>query len=155
MGTLKTPQMAGEVQARILTLPWSQNGKRGTFKAALGTVEFLGIPLTAGELGEVSYPVGAKTISRRMYPGGPVLTYNRPAQTIRRVVGGGVSTARSSSKLILRANNTTDTVYYTGPLADFCDWLRPRMQASESVVELLTPHGNALIVVDRRAGLAA
>lgn len=147
--------MAGEIQARILTIPWQQGGKRGTFKAALGTVSFLGLPLDQDELGEVTYSVGSKTISRTMYPGGPELSYNRPAQTITRTIGGSVSTAKSESKLVLRANNTTDTVYFTGPRTEFLQWLSPRIQTAQAPVEVLTAQGNALIVVDRRPGIGA
>lgn len=145
--------MATDPRSRVMTLAWSQDGKRGTVKLALGTMDYLGLPLNAGELAEVNYSVGSKSITRRMYPGGPTLQYNRPEQTITRTVGGNVSRARTDSKLVLATHNSTDTIYYTGPQNEFLKWFLARVQGAEQPVRVLTPKGNPLGVIDRRVPL--
>jgi hypothetical protein len=143
--------MATDPQARIMTLGWQEGGKRGTVKLALGTLNYLGLPLVASELSEVTYSVGSKAITRRMYPGGPTLSYNRPAQEITRTLGGGVSRAKTEKKLILKAADSSDTIYFTGPQNEFVKWFAARCQGAEEPVKMLSAKGNPLAVIDRRS----
>jgi hypothetical protein len=147
--------MATDPRARVMTLGWEQDGKRGTVKIALGTMDFLGLPLTASELSEVTYSVGSKAITRRMYPGGPTLSYTRPAQSITRTIGGNVSRAKTEKKLVLAANDSSDTIYFTGPQNEFVKWFTARVQGAEQPVRVLSPKGNPLAVIDRTLPPAA
>lgn len=141
--------MATDPLAQIMTLPWEQDGKRGTFKASLGTLDYLGFPLTATPLAEVTYSVGSKAISRRMYPGGPTLNYTRPGQTITRTIGGNVSRAKSENKLVLKAAGSQDTIYFTGPQNEFVKWFQSNAQGAEAPVQVLTARGNPVAVINR------
>ncbi len=140
--------MAQVWQQRIVTIPWTYGASRGTVKMALGTVDFLSLPLNATEVAQVSYGVPTKSVSREMYPGGPLLTYSRPGQTITRTVGGNVSTAKTNNRIVLDAGNDgQDTIYVSGDRRAFVQWLKQHASMAEGTIEVKTSRGVTLAVL--------
>lgn len=144
--------MAQDAKAVEITIPWEQEGERGYAKIAWGTMQFLGLnPPDSDDL-ERTYQLNAKTISRKLYPGGPTLTYQRPAQTITRTPSGVVSTAKSNNKIILKTTDSQDTVYFTGPRPYFVRWLKENANNPSTPVQMRGNHGNPLGILGLKDG---
>jgi hypothetical protein len=136
--------MSEDPRSREVVVPWESGGQKGFARLALGTLQFLGINPPDAEDSVISYTVPAKRISRRLYPGGPSVSYDRPVTTITKALGGGVSTAKSNRKIILQTNNQQDTIYYTGSRPRFLSWLKANGNGSSVPIQIRGANGNPL-----------
>lgn len=120
--------MASNPKAKQIYVRWTQDDKHGGLMIALGTLEYLGISNADLEVGEITYQVGSAQIERQLYPGGPVVTYTRPQQTIKRVMGGSVSTSKAGHPMILEGSSGgRDTIRVTGSKRAFAKWLKSKV----------------------------
>jgi hypothetical protein len=139
--------MAFEPKSVMVEIPWQQGDEKGFFSMALGTAQFLGLPVSDAVIPEVSYSVGAKTISRKMYPGGPTLGYDRAAQTITRSLSAPSSTAKGSNRLVLVEELTSDTIYYTGNRRRAVAWLKANGTTPPRTVQVKGKNGGSLAIL--------
>lgn len=128
--------MAPDPKSRQVIIHWEQTDGSGagletgtgSLQVAIGTLEFLGINADDIVIGEISYEVGQLEVSRQLYPDGPVATYTRPAQTIKRLSGSSVSTAKAGKPMFLETGDgTTDTIRVTGNRRLFAKWLKSKV----------------------------
>lgn len=137
--------------ARMVVIPWEHNGKNHAFTMALGTAKALGIDLTDGTLGVVSVPVGAKNITRQLYPGGPTVSYERSAGNRDITVGPQKGGAKTNKKFRLVQGNTSDTIYFSGSQARALAWLIANSNVGSSSTEIFSATGKRLRVVESAA----
>lgn len=120
--------MVATAKAREVYVPWEYQGEKGGLRISLGTLEFLGIGGDDISITEIEFSVGTRQITRDLYPGGPALTYTRPGQIIKRMIGGRVSTAKGGSPMFLEVSDgTTDTIRVTGSKRAFARWLKSKV----------------------------
>jgi hypothetical protein len=125
--------MASDARAKLITLHFTQGGRTAGIRLAYGTALALGIDVSSAGLGYVNRTIPAKSgLSRRLYPGGPSIPYNR-AEGVRPVaVGPGSGRARTNKKLIVKADTgESATIYFSGRQADAVAWLNANAAISE------------------------
>lgn len=105
----------------------------------VGTFKYLfpsGLQDKASALPYSEYAQTAKTYTRSLYPGGPVITVTRKAKTVRRVRSMVAMTARSEKKLILSQSgllgSSQSTIYYTGPVWAAVAWLKANCESVDN-----------------------
>lgn len=134
--------------ARLVVIPWEYNGKNHAFTMALGTAKALGIDLTDGTLGVVSVPVGGKSITRQLYPGGPTVSYDRAAGNRDITVGPQKGGAKTNKKFRLVQGSTQDTIYFSGSQARALAWLLANSNVGSSSTAIYSATGKALRIVE-------
>ena len=150
--------------AVMMRFPWdleisgvsAENTPKGFFKMNVGTFKFLfpqGLGNDAAILPFSEYDQTAKTYTRALYKGGPVVTVTRKAKKIRRVRSMGATTAESESKLILTHSGvlgtSSSTIYYTGPVWGAVSWLKKNCSLADSgAVAIRGPKGQTYNSVD-------
>lgn len=125
--------------SRMVTLPFGQQGSRGSITMSLGSALFLGFEREDISPGTVEVQLQPRSYSRTAWMGGPKIPVSRGAQTTVRQLGSSKSRAKTNKKLILDAGATQDTVYFTGTQA-------------RAVAFLLTKIKNASIVIRSATG---
>jgi hypothetical protein len=140
--------MPSEARAKLITLHFEQGGKSYGLRMAYGTALALGIDESQIGTGYKDAPLSAKNgIERRLYPGGPSVTYNRAAGTRPVAVGPGSGRARTNKKLIVRSDSGgSATIYFSGPQAAAVAWLN----ANANIAEDSTENGYQLYSVTGR-----
>ena len=140
--------MASEARAKLITLHFTQGGNSYGLRMAYGTALALGIDESKIGTGYKNANVAAKSgIERRLYPGGPSVTYNRAAGTRPVAVGPGSGRARTNKKLIVRSDSGgSATIYFSGPQAAAVAWLN----ANANIAEDSTENGYQLYSVTGR-----
>lgn len=118
--------MATDPRARYVSLPFSINDRTHGLRMTLGTALALGINPEQIGTGYVNRTVQGGARSRRLYPGGPSVSYSVPTGERPVAVGPGSGRARTNRKLIVRdvATNSSATIYFSGRQADAVAWLR-------------------------------
>lgn len=120
--------------SRLVTLPYGQQGSRGSITMTLGTALFLGFERGDITPGTVSVQLQARNYKRAAWMGGPLLPVSRPAQTSVRQLGSSHSRAKSQKKLILDAGNSQETVYFTGTQARAVNFLINKTKNASIVI---------------------
>jgi hypothetical protein len=140
--------MPSEARAKLITLHFEQGEKSYGLRMAYGTALALGIDESKIGTGYKDKPLTAKNgIERRLYPGGPSVTYNRAAGTRPVAVGPGSGRARTNKKLIVRSDTGgSATIYFSGPQAAAVAWLN----ANANIAEDSTENGYQLFSVTGR-----
>ena len=124
--------MASDARAKLITLHFTQGGRTAGIRLAYGTALALGIDVGSTGLGYVNRAIPAKSgLSRRLYPGGPSVPYDRAAGTRPVAVGPGTGRARTNKKLIVKADTgASATIYFSGRQADAVAWLNANASIS-------------------------
>jgi len=140
--------MASEARAKLITLHFTQGGKKHGLRMAYGTALALGINQNQISIGYTTANVAAKGgIQRRLYPGGPSVTYNRAAGPRQVAVGPGSGRARTNKKLEVRSDTGgSATIYFSGPQAGAVAWLN----ANANIAQTETDNGYQLFSVTGR-----
>lgn len=114
-----------ELNAKLISIPYTVAGQTGCLKMALGTYKFLfgNVPLPEADSFR-TFELPAKTYTRHAWAGGPAVTISRDAQTVQRAVVTVNGTAKSEKKLVLTANGMSDTIYYTGRVFNAVKYLK-------------------------------
>jgi hypothetical protein len=117
--------MATDARARLITIHYTLGDNSHGLRMAYGTALALGINRSAIGIGYKTGTTTAKNgIQRRLYPGGPSVTYNRDAGERQVAVGPGSGRARTNKKMIVRADaGGSATIYFSGPQAAAVSWL--------------------------------
>lgn len=118
--------MATDPRARYVTVPYTISDRSAGLRMTLGTLTALGInPEQVGTGYKVTSVQGGSR-SRRLYPGGPSVSFSIPTQNRPVAIGPGTGRARTNKKLIVRdtRSDTRATIYFSGRQADAVSWLR-------------------------------
>lgn len=124
--------------SRLVTLPYGQQGERGSITMTLGGALFLGFERADITPGTVEVQLSAKNYSRAAWMGGPLIPVSRQAQTSIRQLGSTHSRAKSNKKLILDAGDTQETVYFTGTQARAVAFLLDKIKNASVVIRSAT-----------------
>jgi hypothetical protein len=140
--------MASDARAKLITLHFTQGEKTYGLRMAYGTALALGIDESELSTGYKTANTTAKNgIQRRLYPGGPSVTYNRAAGQRQVAVGPGSGRARTNKKVIVRADSGgSATIYFSGPQAAAVAWL----YENTNIAEDSTTNGYQLFSVTGR-----
>jgi hypothetical protein len=124
--------MASDARAKLITLHFTQGGRTAGIRLAYGTALALGIDVANTGLGYVNRPLTARSgLSRRLYPGGPSVSYNRAEGERPVAVGPRAGRARTNKKLIVRSDTGGSAViYFSGRQADAVAWLNANASIS-------------------------
>lgn len=120
--------------SRSVTLPFGQQGARGSITMTLGSALFLGFEREDITPGTVTVQLQAKSYRRAAWMGGPTIPVSRPQQTSTRQLGSVSSRAKTNKKLILDAGSTQETVYYTGTQARAVAFLLAKVKGASVVI---------------------
>ncbi len=132
-------------QSRLVTLPFGEQGARGSITLTLAAALFLGFTRNDITPGTVTVQLGAKNYRRSAWMGGPTVPVNREAQTSVRQLGSVSSKAKTNKRLILEASGTQETVYFTGTQARAVAFLLDKAQGASFVIR--SAHGRDLMPV--------
>jgi hypothetical protein len=137
-----------DLNAKIISIPYTVSGQTGCLKMALGTYTYLfgsaPLPATANFR---SYQLPSKTYTRHAWAGGPAITVTRDAQTVQRAVGTVNSTAKSEKKLVLTADGVSETIYYTGRVFNAVKYLKDNASANPEAVVIEGARGTKYDVI--------
>jgi hypothetical protein len=134
----------GDIRAKNVVVMFPRaDGKKGTMTMAYGTYQFLFGSAGAGTDVKpyTTIDLGATTYQRRAYAGGPMITVNREAQTIKKAIYGPKGSSKSEKKLILDNGDTQDTIHYTGKVHEAVDFLIEKAKISGGKVSIKGPTG--------------
>lgn len=136
--------------------PWDYQGEKGYLKMAVGTFKYLfpqGLPDLKDTLPYTTYQQTAKTYTRHLYAGGPVVTVTRKAKEVKRARSMKATTAESENKLVLSVSGalgaSTATVHYTGKVWAVVAWLKNNVKTADSAaIQIRGGKGQAFTLVD-------
>jgi hypothetical protein len=140
--------MASDARAKLITIHFTQGDNSHGLRMAYGTALALGINRSAIGTGYKTVNTTAKNgIQRRLYPGGPSVTYDRADGQRKVAVGPGSGRARTNKKMIVRADaGGSATIYFSGRQADAVAWL----MANTTIANGSTSNGYQLFSVTGR-----
>jgi len=140
--------MATDARAKLITIHYTLGERSHGLRMAYGTALALGINRSAIGIGYKTANTTAKNgIQRRLYPGGPSVTYNRADGQRQVAVGPGSGRARTNKKVIVRADaGGSATIYFSGRQADAVAWL----MANTTISNGSTTNGYQLFSVTGR-----
>lgn len=118
----------------------------------LGTAQALGFDKDDVSVGFKVTNVAAHSVTRRLYPGGPLRDYQVSAKNRAVSVGPSSGRARTNKKLILKGNgpNKMATIYFSGPQWAAVKFLKDKTNVDGTLfgngMQLLSSRGKPLLV---------
>ncbi len=125
-------------KSRQVTIPFGTEGARASITMSLGTALFLGFEKGDITPGTVTIQLPPKTYKRSAWMGGPKLSVNRAGGTSIRQVGSTSSRAKTNKRLILEADGSQETVYFTGTQAEAVAFLLNNSKGASFVIRSAT-----------------
>jgi hypothetical protein len=130
---------------RMVTIPLGPQDARASVTMTLGAALYLGFKKEEIVPNVVQINLPAKTYKRAAWMGGPTIPVSRPQGTAIRHIGSSGSRAKTNKKLILEADGTQETVYFTGKQAEVVSFLLQHANGASFVIR--NRHGRDLMPV--------